>query len=138
VESANRERGGVLIAGRYRLHEQVDGGGRSQVWRATDELQGRIVAVKRVALFGLPAAEAASVRDRVLRESGAAASRYHPNVVAIFDVVVEGGELWVIQEYLPARTLADIRSPPRWRRRTLPASSTATSTPATSWSPGRS
>jgi tRNA A-37 threonylcarbamoyl transferase component Bud32 len=108
VESANRERGGVLIAGRYRLHEQVDGGGRSQVWRATDELQGRIVAVKRVALFGLPAAEAASVRDRVLRESGAAASRYHPNVVAIFDVVVEGGELWVIQEYLPARTLADI------------------------------
>ena len=104
MQSAFRERGGVLIAGRYRLHEQL-GADRPHVWRATDELHGRIVAVKRVALFGLPAA---SVRDRILREAGAAAAVPHRNVVTTFAVVMEGGELWVIQEYVAARTLAGI------------------------------
>lgn len=98
----------MLVAGRYRLHEQVGGGGRSPVWRAKDELNGRLVAVKRVALAGRAAAGPESARDRILREARAAGSGYHPNVVAIFDVVVEQGELWVVQEYLPARTLAGV------------------------------
>jgi serine/threonine protein kinase len=75
------------------------------VWRATDEVQGRVVAVRRMGSFGPPAA-AASVRDRVLREARAAASRRHPNVVVIFDVVVDAGEPWVIREFVAGPSLA--------------------------------
>jgi hypothetical protein len=106
VESANLERGDVLIAGRYRLHEQLDRTDRSSLWRATDELHGQVVAVRRIPLFGLPAAEAASLRDRILRAARAVGT--HPNLVAVFDSVVEAGELWVVQEYLPAPTLAAV------------------------------
>jgi hypothetical protein len=106
VESAFRQRSGVLIGGRYRLHEQLGADDRSPVWRAADEAQGRIVAVRRVAVFGTPA-EAASVRDRILLEARAVGSG-HPHIVPIFDVVVEAGELWVTKEYVPARTLAGV------------------------------
>jgi hypothetical protein len=105
VESAFRERSGLLVGGRYRLHEQLGGGDRSPAWRATDERQGRIVAVRRLGVSGPPAA-AASVRDRVLREARAAASGRHPNVVMIFDVVAEAGELWVVREFVAGPTLA--------------------------------
>jgi hypothetical protein len=106
VESAFRQRSGVLIGGRYRLHEQLGADDRSPVWRAADEAQGRIVAVRRVAVFGT-LAEATSVRDRILREARAVGFG-HPHIVPIFDAVVEAGELWVIKEYVPARTLAGV------------------------------
>jgi hypothetical protein len=105
VESAFRERGGLLVGGRYRLHEQLGGDDRSPVWRATDQVQGRIVAVRRMGPSGPPGA-AASVRDRVLREARAAASGRHPNVVVIFDVVAEPGEVWVVREFVAGTTLA--------------------------------
>jgi hypothetical protein len=108
VESADLERGAALIGGRYRLHEHLDRPDRSSVWRATDELHGRVVAVRRTPLFGRPAAEAAALGERILRDSDAAGSGYHPGVVAVLDVVVEAGELWVVQEYLPGRTLAAV------------------------------
>lgn len=106
MESTNPGLGAALIAGRYRLHPQLDGTAGTSRWRATDEPTGRVVAVRRIALSGLPAAEAASLRDRVLRDARAAG--HHPNLVVVFDVVVEAGELWVVQEYLPAPTLADV------------------------------
>jgi hypothetical protein len=119
VESDKLERVGALVAGRYRLHEQRAQTDRSPVWRATDELHGQVVAVRRIPLFGLPVAEAASVRDRILRAARAAGP--HPNLVAVFDVVVEAGELWVVQEHLPAPTLAAFLA----ARGTLPAGEVA-------------
>jgi hypothetical protein len=106
VESTKLDRSGALIAGRYRLHEQLDRSDRSPVWRATDELHGQVVAARRIAPFGLPAPEAASLRERILRDARAAGR--HPNLVAIFDVAVEAGEIWVVQEHLPAPTLAAV------------------------------
>src|SRR6516225_6455920 len=37
---------GVLLAGRYRLDEQIAVGGTGQVWRAADTVLGRAVAIK--------------------------------------------------------------------------------------------
>ena len=37
---------GVTLGGRYRLDERIAGGGMGDVWRGTDEVLGRTVAVK--------------------------------------------------------------------------------------------
>ncbi|SMD07981.1 Serine/threonine protein kinase [Kibdelosporangium aridum] len=89
-----------LIAGRYRLEEQLGSGGMGVVWRATDEELGRVVAVKRA----LPVAGAQA--KLLKREAKAAARVNHPNVVTLYDVVTSGDEVWLVMEYLPASTLA--------------------------------
>lgn len=94
-----------LIAGRYRLQEQLGSGGMGVVWRATDEELHRVVAVKRAL-----SAEGAHEPQRaklLKREAMAVAKVNHPNVVTLFDIVAAGDELWLVMEYLPARNLAD-------------------------------
>ncbi|WP_255607795.1 serine/threonine-protein kinase [Micromonospora sp. PLK6-60] len=71
-----------LLAGRYRLMEQVGQGGSAVVWRAVDELLGRIVAVKLLAGRGV---EDRAWRDAVRAEARAAARLNHPNVAAVYD-----------------------------------------------------
>jgi hypothetical protein len=61
-----------------------------------------------VRLAGLPPADAALARERTMREARIAAALHHPNVVSIFDVVLEDGEPWLILEYLPSRGLGSI------------------------------
>jgi hypothetical protein len=96
------------VAGRYRLHEVLGRGGMGTVWRATDELLGRTVAVKQLALDALPPADARVARERAMREARIAASVHHPNIVSIFDVVLEAGVPWLVMEYVPARSLGSI------------------------------
>jgi tRNA A-37 threonylcarbamoyl transferase component Bud32 len=109
------------VAGRYRLHEQLGRGGMGTVWRATDELLSRTVAIKQVRLDGLPTAEAAVARERTMREARIAAALHHPHVVTVFDVVVDRNadgddEPWLVMEYVPARSLGDLLT----QRRALP------------------
>ncbi|QYN34721.1 serine/threonine protein kinase [Pseudonocardia sp. DSM 110487] len=99
---------GRMVAGRYRLHELLGRGGMGTVWRATDELLGRTVALKQVRLDGLPAADAAVARERTMREARIAAALHHPHVVTVFDVVIENDEPWLVMEYVPARSLGNL------------------------------
>lgn len=98
----------ALVADRYRLRELVGAGGMGTVWRATDELLGREVAIKRLRLRDLPPAEAALARERTMREARIAAALHHPHVVSIFDVVVADGEPWLVLEFVPSRSLGDV------------------------------
>ncbi|WP_326836255.1 protein kinase [Amycolatopsis rhabdoformis] len=94
--------GDQLIAGRYRLLERIGTGGMGVVWRAHDEHLDREVAVKQARLSD-------SVSGRTLRrEARLAAGVQHPNVVTFFDVVAHGDELWLVMEYVPSRSLAEI------------------------------
>ncbi|MGQ0572963.1 MAG: serine/threonine-protein kinase [Pseudonocardia sp.] len=97
--------GARLVAGRYRLGELLGRGGMGAVWLAVDELLGREVALKRLRVADLPDDEAALARERIMREARIAASLHHPQVVSIFDVVVEDAEPWLVLEYLPSVSL---------------------------------
>ncbi len=92
-------RSGDVIAGRYRLEDTVGAGGMGEVWRATDLELRRVVAVKRTSTGD---------GEQLRREARIGAALQHPNVISVFDVVVEDGERWLVMEYLPARSLADI------------------------------
>src|ERR687888_587554 len=107
--SGGRDDGaGTLVAGRYRLHELLGQASTGAVWPAADELIGRVVAVKRVQVDTIPPAEAALAREGMTSDAGKVAALEHPNVVSILDVVVEDGELWLIMEYVPSRSLATL------------------------------
>jgi eukaryotic-like serine/threonine-protein kinase len=71
-----------ILGERYQLEDRIGSGGMSVVWRATDQVLGRVVAVKELA-----ANYAADDRSRqsILAEAKAAAGLTHPHVTSVFD-----------------------------------------------------
>ncbi len=96
-----------LVAGRYRLQSKLGGGGMGAVWLAHDRLLDRDVAIKQVlSTAGLSEQEANEVRNRIIHEGRVAAKLSHEHAVAVYDVVLEAGEPWLVMEYLPSRNVA--------------------------------
>ncbi|GGL75313.1 serine/threonine protein kinase [Streptomyces fumigatiscleroticus] len=97
-----------VIAGRYRLQARLARGGMGVVWRATDQLLGRPVAVKE-----LPVDETRSEeetrrrRERTLREARAVARLSHPHIVVVHDVVEEDERPYIVMELIDGGSLAD-------------------------------
>lgn len=74
--------GGTTLGGRYKLDERIAGGGMGDVWRGTDEVLGRTVAVKIL----LPALlEEPGFAERFRGEARTMATINHPGVVDIYD-----------------------------------------------------
>ncbi|MFD8984139.1 serine/threonine-protein kinase [Streptomyces sp. NPDC059564] len=85
---------GQLLGGRYQLLRQLGEGGMGQVWEARDEVLGRLVAVKVIALLAGGGSRGEEVRARFLREARITAVLQHPNIVTIHDLGetgIEGG-----------------------------------------------
>jgi eukaryotic-like serine/threonine-protein kinase len=98
-----------LIGGRYRLGKRIGVGGMGRVWLARDEVLRREVAVKEVLLPETPSEdEAYELRQRTLREARAAARLAHPNVVRVYDVMYADDRPWIVMEYIPSRSLAQV------------------------------
>ena len=93
-----------MIGDRYTLDREIGRGGMGSVWLGRDEVLGRLVAIKRVG-----AAVGGSSPDlvRAEREGRIAARVNHPHVVAVFDLVQEGDQNWLVMEYVEGRTLAE-------------------------------
>ncbi|MEW2124249.1 serine/threonine-protein kinase [Streptomyces sp. NPDC007259] len=94
----------MLVAGRYRLISAIGRGGMGEVWRATDEVLGRAVAVKL--LLGEHADESATARFRL--EAQTAARLSHPHLVAVFDFGAWEDRLFLVMELVEGRSLADL------------------------------
>ncbi len=77
-------RAGTLLGDRYRFEELIANGGMAQVWRATDEVLNRTVAVK---LLHQHLSDDESFLQRFRAEAISAARLNHRNIVAIYDTV---------------------------------------------------
>ena len=98
-----------IVAGRYRLGSRIGVGGMGRVWHAYDEVLRREVAVKEVMLPETPSEnEAHELSMRTLREAQAAARLSHPNVVRVYDVMYADDRPWIVMEYIPSRSLAQV------------------------------
>src|ERR1700751_3090431 len=101
---------GRVIAGRYRLIQPIGRGAMGVVWRATDQLLDREVAVKEVRLNpALGNVERDNAYKRTLREARTAARLSHRGVVTVYDVAEEDGRPWVGMELVPSRSLGQVR-----------------------------
>jgi serine/threonine protein kinase len=121
---------GIRIAG-YVLEEQVGAGGMAIVFRARDEVLGRLAALKVLA----PALAAdPEFRARFLRESRAVATVDEPHIVPIYAAGEANGVLYIATRFVAGGDLASVlrlaassirsgrprslpRSAPRWMPR---------------------
>ncbi|TCC07764.1 serine/threonine-protein kinase [Kribbella soli] len=92
----------MLIAERYRLGPSVGRGGMGEVFRATDELLGRVVAVKLL----LPSDQNARAGERFQREARAAARLSDPHVVSVYDFGPHDEGFFLVMELVEGRTVA--------------------------------
>jgi serine/threonine protein kinase len=92
-----------VIAGRYDLVREVGRGGMGAVWLGRDTVLGRDVALKRVGM--MPGAASPDLQ-RAEREGRLAARLNHPHVVAVFDLVDDGDDTWLVMEYVEGVTLS--------------------------------
>src|SRR5215471_3587928 len=98
------ERGTAL--GRYIALESLGAGGMGVVYAAYDPELDRKVALKLVQPDPAASADDSKAdRERLLREGQALARLSHPNVVAVHDVGVVEGQVFVAMEYVEGPTL---------------------------------
>ncbi|HEY5052003.1 MAG TPA: protein kinase [Solirubrobacterales bacterium] len=93
------------LSGRYETIDRLGSGGMSNVYRATDLILERTVAVKVLAEH-LSDDERFVARFR--REALAVAKLIHPNIVQVYDTGVDDGRHYIVMEYVQGRSGAQI------------------------------
>ena len=96
---------GTLISDRYELGDRLGSGGMSSVYRATDRVLERTVAVKVLAEH-LSDDEKFVARFR--REALAVARLIHPNIVQVYDTGVDDARHYIVMEYVEGRSGAQL------------------------------
>jgi eukaryotic-like serine/threonine-protein kinase len=83
--------------GKYHIIELLGEGAMGVVYKATDSVLDRVVAIK---VMNESIARQEDLRKRFLREAQAAASLQHPNVVCIYDLGDMAGHLYIAMEFI--------------------------------------
>src|SRR5882757_98901 len=90
------------VVGRFLIGDRLGKGGMGEVYRAEDTKLKRTVALKRLA----PALRADSLYRRRFLEEAERASRFSDShVAAVYDVLEQQGEIFLILEYVEGQNL---------------------------------
>jgi serine/threonine protein kinase len=97
--------GKTIGGGRYRILDLIGRGGMSVVYKARQELVERIVAVKtlKMQLLNEPV-----IKARFEREVKTLSKLNHPNIVTVFDCIVEAGQPYLVMDCLSGRSLQEV------------------------------
>ena len=93
-----------LIAGKYRIIEEIGQGGMGVVYKAEDLKLKRFVALKFLPPHLMDSPE---LRERFLVEAQAAAALNHPNICIIHEVGESEERPYIAMEYVEGETLRD-------------------------------
>ncbi|MDY0747150.1 HDOD domain-containing protein [Paucibacter sp. R3-3] len=88
--------------GRFRLLKSLGQGAQATVWLAHDPRLDREVAVKVLRSGADPLTV-----DEWLHEARAVSRLTHPNIVPVFEADAQGGQSYMVFEYVPGGTLAE-------------------------------
>ncbi|MFC0029667.1 serine/threonine-protein kinase [Micromonospora chaiyaphumensis] len=98
---------GVQLGNRYRLDERIASGGMGDVWRGTDQVLGRTVAVKSL----LPALlDEPGFAERFRGEARTMATINHPGVVDVYDFGSDQQIAFLVMEYVEGDALSSTLS----------------------------
>ncbi|NYE36374.1 serine/threonine-protein kinase [Nocardioides cavernae] len=100
MTATDATRTATVVAGRYRLIDQVGSGGMGSVWRAHDERTGQVVALKVLGRHG-SALLARFVREQAVRVR-------HPHVVAPHGWAAEDDLVVLAMELVAGGSVADL------------------------------
>jgi beta-lactam-binding protein with PASTA domain/predicted Ser/Thr protein kinase len=94
-----------VLNGRYEIEDLLGQGGMARVFRGTDKVLDRTVAVK---VLSPQFAGDDQFVSRFRREAQAAAALNHPNIVSVYDTGDQGDVHYIVMEYVQGRTLRDV------------------------------
>lgn len=107
---------GKVLGNRYEIIKKIGNGGMATVYKATDLVLKRYVAVK--ILRDEFTTDEEFIR-RFETEAQSAARLTHPNIVSIYDVGVDEGIYYIVMELIQGKTLKEIiieeRGPLPWK-----------------------
>lgn len=95
-----------MIAGRYTLEREIGRGGMGAVWLGRDEMLGRPVAIKRLGAVPGQDPDDRERAERAEREARLAARLSHPHVVAVYDLVEQDGQQYLVMEHVDGTNLS--------------------------------
>ncbi len=96
-----------VLDGRYALIERIATGGMGEVWRGTDQILGRPVAIKMLSAVH---ADDNQFRERFRAEARYAASLSHPGIARVFDYGENSplGGPYLVMELVDGQPLSEI------------------------------
>ncbi|MEA4852782.1 MAG: PASTA domain-containing protein [Christensenella sp.] len=92
----------MLLAGRYRLIEQIDSGGSAYIYKAMDEYANQVVAVK---ILKPELTQNEEFIQRFKKEVQASLKLRHANIIRAYDAGFDHGTYYIVMDLIEGKTL---------------------------------